>query len=86
MPCVESFLEQDEEYRNSVLPPDVRARVVVEAASPLGWDRIATDEGEIVGMTTFGASGPAKDLYKHFGFTAENVAEVAKKVAERNAE
>jgi transketolase len=86
MPCVESFLEQDEEYRDSVLPPDVRARVVVEAASPLGWDRIATDEGEIVGMTTFGASGPAKDLYKHFGFTAENVAEVAKKVAERNAE
>src|SRR5215211_1685497 len=50
MPCVESFFEQDEDYRNDVLPPDVRARVVVEAASPLGWDRIAGDNGEIIGM------------------------------------
>jgi transketolase len=86
MPCVDAFFEQDEDYRNDVLPPDVRARVVVEAASPLGWDRVATDDGEIIGMTTFGASAPAKDLYKHFGFTAERVAEVAKQVAERNAQ
>jgi len=86
MPCVESFLEQDEEYRNDVLPPGVRARVVVEAASPLGWERISTDDGAIVGMTTFGASGAQKDLYRHFGFTPEHVAEVAKEVAERNAE
>jgi transketolase len=86
MPCVDAFLEQDDEYRDKVLPPDVRARVVVEAASPLGWDRIATDGGEVIGMTTFGASAPAKDLYKHFGFTAEHVAEVAKRVAERNAQ
>jgi transketolase len=86
MPCVETFLEQDEDYRNDVLPPDVRARVVVEAASPLGWERIATDDGEIIGMTTFGASAPQKDLYEHFGFTKEHVAEVAKQVAERNAE
>jgi transketolase len=86
MPCVETFLEQDEDYRNDVLPPDVRARVVVEAASPLGWERIATDDGAIVGMTTFGASAPQKDLYEHFGFTKEHVAEVAKQVAERNAE
>jgi transketolase len=85
MPCVESFLEQDDAYRDDVLPPDVRARVVVEAASPLGWERIATDDGQIVGMTTFGASGPQKDLYEHFGFTAEHVAEVAKDVAERLA-
>ena len=86
MPCVESFLEQDEDYRNDVLPPGVRARVVVEAASPLGWERISTDDGAIVGMTTFGASGAQKDLYRHFGFTPEHVAEVAKEVAERNAE
>jgi transketolase len=86
MPCVEAFLEQDEDYRNDVLPPDVRARVVVEAAATLGWERIATDDGAIVGMTTFGASGPAKALYQHFGFTAEHVAEVAKQVVERNAE
>jgi transketolase len=86
MPCVENFLEQDEDYRNEVLPPDVRARVVVEAAAPLGWDRFASEDGEIIGMTTFGASGPAKALYKHFGFTGEHVAEVAKQVAERNAQ
>jgi transketolase len=86
MPCVETFLEQDEEYRNEVLPPDVRARVVVEAASPLGWERIAGDAGQIIGMTTFGASAPQPALYKHFGFTKEHVAEVAKQVAERNAE
>jgi transketolase len=86
MPCVETFLEQDEDYRNEVLPPDVRARVVVEAASPLGWERIAGDAGQIIGMTTFGASAPQPALYKHFGFTKENVAEVAKQVAERNAE
>ena len=83
---VEAFLEQDEDYRNDVLPPDVRSRVVVEAATTLGWDRIATDDGAIVGMTTFGASAPQKALYQHFGFTPEHVAEVAKQVAERNAE
>jgi transketolase len=86
MPCVENFLAQDEDYRNEVLPPDVRARVCVEAAATLGWERIAGDAGAIVGMTTFGASAPQKPLYKHFGFTKEHVAEVAKQVAERNAE
>jgi transketolase len=86
MPCVENFLAQDEGYRNEVLPPDVRARVCVEAAATLGWERIAGDAGAIVGMTTFGASAPQKPLYEHFGFTKEHVAEVAKQVAERNAE
>jgi transketolase len=86
MPCVENFLAQDEDYRNDVLPPDVRARVVVEAAAPLGWERVAGDAGEIIGMTTFGASAPAKAVYEHFGFTKEHVAEVAKQVAERNAQ
>jgi transketolase len=86
MPCVEAFLEQDDGYRDDVLPPDVRARVVVEAAATFGWERIAGDSGEIIGMTTFGASGPQKALYEHFGFTPEHVAEVAKQVAERNAE
>jgi transketolase len=86
MPCVENFLAQDEDYRNDVLPPDVRARVVIEAASPLGWQRIAGEAGEIIGMTTFGASAPQKALYEHFGFTKEHVAEVAKQCAERNSE
>ncbi len=85
MPCVENFLEQDDAYRDDVLPPGV-PRVSVEAATTLGWERIVGDGGAIVGMTTFGASGPQKDLYKHFGFTGEHVAEVAKELAERNAE
>ena len=85
MPCVENFLAQDDAYRDEVLPPGV-PRVAVEAAATLGWERIVGLEGAIVGMTTFGASAPQKDLYKHFGFTAEHVAEVAKELAERNAE
>jgi transketolase len=86
MPCVENFLAQDEDYRNQVLPPDVKARVTVEAAATFGWERIAGDNGASIGMTTFGASAPQKDVYVHFGFTAEHVAEVAKDCAERNAE
>jgi transketolase len=53
----------------------VSARVAVEAASPLGWDRFVGDRGTVVGMTTFGDSAPAKDVFAHFGFTPENVAE-----------
>ena len=82
MPCVEQFAEQDEGYRDSVLPPGVRARVAVEAASPFGWDRWVGEQGEVVGMTTFGESGPATDVFKHFGLTPERVAEAAKSVLE----
>jgi transketolase len=85
MPCVENFLAQADDYRDDVLPPGV-PRVAVEAAATLGWERIVGVDGAIVGMTTFGASAPQKDLYKHFGFTPEHVAEVAKECAERNAE
>jgi transketolase len=82
-PCLDRFREQDEEYRHSVLPPAVRARVSVEAASPLGWSEWTTDDGDQVAMTTFGASAPQKDLYEHFGFTPENVAGRARSVLER---
>jgi transketolase len=85
MPCMESFLEQDEDYRNEVLPPGV-PRVVVEAASPFGWDKIAGDTGAIIGMTTFGASAPQPELYEHFGFTKENIAKVAEEVAKKESE
>ena len=84
MPCVENFLAQDDAYRDDVLPPGV-PRVSVEAAATFGWERVVGLDGAMVGMTTFGASGAQKDLYKHFGFTAEHVAEVAKELAERNA-
>jgi transketolase len=85
MPCVENFLNQDDAYRDDVCPPGV-PRVSIEAAATLGWERVVGSTGAIIGMTTFGASAPQKDLYEHFGFTADNIAEVAKEVAERNAE
>ena len=80
MPCLDRFEAQDAAYRDSVLPPSVTARVAVEAASPLGWHRWVGDRGAVVAMTTFGASAPAGALYKHFGFTGENVADVARGV------
>jgi transketolase len=82
-PCLERFAEQDDDYRDSVLPPSVRARVSVEAAATFGWARWTTDDGVQVGMTTFGASGPQKDLYEHFGFTPEKVAAQGRAVVER---
>jgi transketolase len=82
MPCVDRFAAQDQAYRDEVLPPAVRARVAVEAASPLGWHRWVGDAGDVVAMQGFGASAPAKQLYEHFGFTGENVATRARAVLE----
>ena len=79
MPCTALFDRQDEAYRASVLPPAVRARVTCEASATWGWERYAGLDGECVGMTSFGASAPAKDVAKHFGFTPERVAEAARK-------
>jgi transketolase len=82
-PCLDRFAEQDEDYRDSVLPPSVRARVSVEAGSPLGWSTWIGDEGEAIGMTTFGESAPQPDVYEHFGFTPEAIAQRARAVVER---
>jgi transketolase len=83
MPCMENFAAQDAAYRDSVLPPQCRARVALEAASPFGWERWVGELGEAIGMETFGASAPAGALYKHFGFTPERVADVAREVVGR---
>ena len=77
MPCIEEFEKQSDDYKASVLPADVKARVCVEAGSPYSWYKYAGDNGEIVAMTTFGASAPANKLFPHFGFTVENVVEKA---------
>jgi transketolase len=61
-----------------VLPAAVRRRLAVEAGSPLGWRQYVTDEGDVLGMTGFGESAPAEDLFKEFGFTVENVVKRAK--------
>ena len=82
-PCLDRFAEQDEDYRESVLPRGVRARVSVEAGSPLGWSTWIGDDGEAIAMTTFGSSAPQPDLYEHFGFTPEKIAERARAVVER---
>jgi transketolase len=82
-PCLDRFAEQDPDYRDSILPPEIRARVSVEAASPLGWSTWVGEDGDSIGMTTFGASAPQPALYEHFGFTPEKVAERARAVVER---
>ncbi len=79
MPSWELFEQQSQEYRDSVIPAAVRARVSVEKASTLGWDRYVGLTGESIGMRTFGASAPLKELRKKFGFTPENVVAAAKK-------
>jgi transketolase len=81
-PCLDRFAEQDQSYRDEVLPPSVKARVAVEAAAALGWHRWVGDHGDVVAMESFGASAPAGALYKHFGFTGENVAARARAVLE----
>jgi transketolase len=78
LPCWELFDEQDEAYRDSVLPPKVTARVAVEAGIRQGWDRYIGSGGRFVGMTGFGASGPFQQLYERFGITAARVADEAK--------
>ncbi|HEY3598442.1 MAG TPA: transketolase [Paraburkholderia sp.] len=78
MPAWDIFEAQDEAYKDSVLPPDVDARVVVEQAATLGWDRYAGRTGAQIVMHTFGASAPLKALKSKFGFTPERVYEVAK--------
>jgi transketolase len=78
MPSWELFERQSEEYRRTVLPPSIKARVAVEQASTFGWNRYVGIDGAILGMKTFGASAPLKVLQKEFGFTTNHVVEAAK--------
>ncbi len=81
MPCFELFDQQDQTYRDSVLPPSVSARVGVEAGIRQGWDRYLGGNGRFVGMSSFGASAPAKQLYEHFGITVDAITAQAKDAA-----
>jgi transketolase len=80
MPSWDVFERQPQAYRDSVLPPTVRARVAIEQASTFGWERYVGREGAVIGMETFGASAPLKELQKKFGFEPDRVVEVAKRV------
>jgi transketolase len=83
MPSWELFEAQDESYRTAVLPPKIIARVSVEAGAVLGWERYVGMTGAMIGMRSFGASGPAPDVYKHFGITADAVAQAAREQVNR---
>ena len=79
MPSWELFDHQSQDYRDSVLPPSVTARVSIEQASTFGWHRFVGNTGEAIGMKTFGASAPLKELQKKFGFTVDAVVAAARK-------
>jgi len=85
MPCWEAFDDQTEAYRRKVLPPDVRARVAVEAASPMGWGRYVGLDGAVVGIDRFGESAPYEEVYAQVGVTAQAVADAARHVLGRRA-
>ena len=77
------FEEQPQAYRDSVLPPDITARLAVEQASAFGWERYVGWSGRVMGMKTFGASAPLKELQRKFGFQPERVAETARELLGR---
>ena len=83
MPCWELFEKQDPAYKASVLPPDVTARVAVEMGATFGWERYTGAKGKILGMHSFGASAPLKDLLKKFGFSADNMVAAAREVLQK---
>jgi transketolase len=85
MPCLDWFSDQDQAYRDSVLPPSVRARVAVEAAVPLSWYRWVGDAGEIVGIDHYGASADYQTLFREFGFTTEHVVAAARSSLDKAA-
>jgi len=84
MPSWELFEAQPKEYRDSVLPPQVKKRLAVEAGSPMGWHKYVGDQGEILGITKFGASAPLAAIMKEYGFTIENVVRKAKELRSRS--
>jgi transketolase len=75
MPSIELFNENPKEYRDKVLPPAIKNRVIVEAGITMGWEKYAGEKGVIIGIDTFGASAPGGTIMKKFGFTAENIVE-----------
>src|SRR5262249_12154966 len=85
MPSWDIFEHQTQEYRDSVLPPDVTARVAIEQASTFGWERCGGSTGRVIGMHTFGASAPLKELQKKFGFEPDEIVDAAKQQMVRRA-
>jgi transketolase len=80
IPSWDIFEHQTQQYRDSVLPPSVGARVAIEQASTFGWERYVGPSGRVIGMTTFGASAPLKELQRKFGFEPERLVAVAREL------
>ena len=80
-PSVDAYEAQDDVYKESVLPSSVAARVAVEAAIMDGWWKYVGTQGKVIGMTTFGESAPAPELFEHFGITVDNVVKAIGEVA-----
>ncbi|HXO98204.1 MAG TPA: transketolase C-terminal domain-containing protein, partial [Chthoniobacterales bacterium] len=80
MPSWDIFEHQTQQYRDSVFPPNVKARVAIEQASTLGWERYVGQDGRVIGMHTFGASAPLKELQKKFGFEPDHMVSVAREL------
>jgi transketolase len=80
MPSWELFERQPKEYRDSVLPPNVKRRIAIEAGATMGWEKYVGDSGRIVGLNTFGTSASVDAIFKHFGFTVANVITKAKEL------
>jgi transketolase len=83
MPSWDVFEQQTRKYRDSVLPPEVPARIALEQASTFGWERYVGSTGRIIGMETFGASAPLKELQRKFGFDPDRVVLFAKELLDR---
>jgi transketolase len=86
MPSWNLFEAQDDSYRESVLPREIKKRVTVEAASTIGWHRWAGDEGAVIGVDRFGASAPGQDVLDHLGFTADHVVATALRILGKHKE
>ncbi|GAB4001788.1 transketolase [Spirosoma daeguense] len=80
MPSWELFEKQSDMYKQKVLPPNLKKRLAVEAGTPIGWHKYVTDEGTVLGMNSFGLSGPGEEVMEYFGFTVDNVVKKAKSV------
>ena len=80
MPCWEFFEEQSDRYKESVLPKNIKARLAIEAGVSLGWAKYVGDGGDTLSVDRFGASAPAEDVFRDYGFTVENVIKKARKL------
>jgi transketolase len=86
MPCWKLFEQQDEKYKKSVIPPDVKVRIGIEAGISMGWDKYIGDSGAFIGMPGFGASAPGGTCFKEFGITAESVTATARELLKKAQE